>query len=115
MLAAFNDHVDAVGCCAALLHGAERDKECNQPNVDQLRRWVDADTGEIAAHLATDGHADDAAQVSDLLRQPEGVIASVIADGAYDGIAAMEACCGAHHLGRALLDQGHQVRLMSPE
>src|SRR5215203_6241721 len=28
---------------------------------------------------------------------------------------AMEACCGAHHLGRRLRDQGHQVRLMSPE
>jgi transposase len=28
---------------------------------------------------------------------------------------AMEACCGAHHLGRLLRDQGHQVRLMSPE
>jgi hypothetical protein len=55
------------------------------------RRWlklhvaVDADTGEIAAHLLTDGRADDAAQVPDLLRQPEGVIASVTADGAYDG------------------------------
>ena len=46
---------------------------------------VDADTGEIAAHLLTDGNADDAAQVPDLLRQPEGIIASVIADGAYDG------------------------------
>ena len=30
-------------------------------------------------------------------------------------IVAMEACCGAHHLGRLLLHQGHQVRLMSPE
>jgi transposase len=28
---------------------------------------------------------------------------------------AMEACCGAHHLGRALQARGHQVRLMSPE
>jgi len=28
---------------------------------------------------------------------------------------AMEACCGAHHLGRLLATQGHQVRLMSPE
>ena len=28
---------------------------------------------------------------------------------------AMEACCGAHHLGRKLRDQGHQARLMSPE
>jgi transposase len=28
---------------------------------------------------------------------------------------AMEACCGAHHMGRALAAQGHVVRLMSPE
>src|SRR2546430_12823280 len=27
---------------------------------------------------------------------------------------AMEACCGAHHLGRQLIAQGHVVRLMSP-
>jgi transposase len=27
----------------------------------------------------------------------------------------MEACCGAHHLGRLIVNQGHQVRLMSPE
>lgn len=30
-------------------------------------------------------------------------------------IVAMEACCGAHHLGRALSAQGHTIRLMSPE
>jgi transposase len=30
-------------------------------------------------------------------------------------IIAMEACCGAHHLGRLLHAQGHRVRLMSPE
>jgi transposase len=30
-------------------------------------------------------------------------------------IVAMEACCGAHHLGRIIAGQGHQVRLMSPE
>ena len=30
-------------------------------------------------------------------------------------IVAMEACCGAHHLGRLLVAQGHTVRLMSPE
>src|SRR6476660_1167585 len=28
---------------------------------------------------------------------------------------AMEACCGAHHLGRLLTAQGHTVKLMSPE
>ena len=30
-------------------------------------------------------------------------------------VVAMEACCGAHHLGRVLEQQGHRVRLMSPE
>jgi transposase len=30
-------------------------------------------------------------------------------------IVAMEACCGAHHLGRIFADHGHDVRLMSPE
>jgi transposase len=30
-------------------------------------------------------------------------------------VVAMEACCGAHHLGRALAEAGHEVRLMSPE
>jgi transposase len=30
-------------------------------------------------------------------------------------VVAMEACCGAHHLGRILRGQGHKVRLMSPE
>jgi hypothetical protein len=28
---------------------------------------------------------------------------------------ALEACCGAHHLGRRLAARGHEVRLMSPE
>jgi transposase len=27
----------------------------------------------------------------------------------------METCCGAHHLGRQLAAQGHEVRLISPE
>jgi hypothetical protein len=55
------------------------------------RRWmklhlaVDAATGEIAAHVLTEGTADDAAQAPDLLGQAEGTIASVTADGAYDG------------------------------
>jgi transposase len=30
-------------------------------------------------------------------------------------VVAMEACCGAHFLGRAFQAQGHTVRLMSPE
>ena len=30
-------------------------------------------------------------------------------------VVAMEACCGAHFLGRTFAAQGHTVRLMSPE
>jgi hypothetical protein len=30
-------------------------------------------------------------------------------------VVGMEACCGAHHLGRVLAAHGHDVRLMSPE
>ena len=30
-------------------------------------------------------------------------------------VVAMEACCGAHHLGRLFAVQGHEIRLMSPE
>ena len=30
-------------------------------------------------------------------------------------VVAMEACCGAHHLGRLLAAQGHTLRLMPPE
>jgi len=49
-----------------------------------LHLGVDAGTGEIAAHVLTDGGDDDAAQVPALLRQPERAIASLTADGAYD-------------------------------
>jgi transposase len=38
-----------------------------------------------------------------------------LASGLPACIMAMEACCGAHHLGRLLHEMGHQVRLMSPE
>ena len=62
------------------------------------RQWrklhiaVDASSGEIAAHVLTDGHADDAAQAPALLGQAEGSIASVTADGAYDGEPVYRAC-----------------------
>jgi hypothetical protein len=54
------------------------------------RQWrklhiaVDADTGEIAAHVLTEGHADDVAQAPGLLGQAEGSVATVTADSAYD-------------------------------
>ena len=50
----------------------------------KLHLGVDASTGEIAAHMLTDGDEDDAAQAPALLRQPEGAIVSLTADGAYD-------------------------------
>src|ERR1700742_14078 len=55
------------------------------------RRWrklhlaVDAETSEIVAHVLTDKDAGDIAHVPALPATVEGRIASVIADGAYDG------------------------------
>lgn len=43
----------------------------------------------------------------------EGVIA--LAAKLTPCVMAMEACCGAHHMGRALAALGHEIRLMSPE
>lgn len=45
--------------------------------------------------------------------QRQGVVK--LAAGLPSCVMAMEACCGAHHLGRTLREQGHTVRLMSPE
>src|ERR687893_1136982 len=51
----------------------------------KLHLAVDADTGEIVACVLTDNGADDAGEVPALLGRVEGEIASVTADGAYDG------------------------------
>ena len=51
----------------------------------KLHLAVDADTGEIVASVLTSKEAADAGQVPVLLEQVEGEIASVMADGAYDG------------------------------
>ena len=67
------------------------------------RRWrklhlaVDAQTGEIVAHSLTDKDASDITQVSSLLATVEGQIASVIADGAYDGASVYEAAAIRQH------------------
>jgi hypothetical protein len=50
-----------------------------------LHLAVDAETGEIVAHVLTDKDGGDITQVSALLPTVEGRVASVIADGAYDG------------------------------
>src|SRR5829696_7627761 len=51
----------------------------------KLHLAVDAGTGEIVASVLTSKEAADAGQVPVLLEQVEGEIASVMADGAYDG------------------------------
>ena len=51
----------------------------------KLHLAVDAITGEIVAHVLTGGTTDDARHVPDLLRTVEGTMASLTADGAYDG------------------------------
>ncbi len=51
----------------------------------KLHLAVDAETGEIVASVLTCKEAADAGQVPVLLEQIEGEIASVMADGAYDG------------------------------
>jgi hypothetical protein len=51
----------------------------------KLHLAVDADTGAILASELTTPEAGDASQVSPLLEQIPGPIASVTADGAYDG------------------------------
>jgi hypothetical protein len=51
----------------------------------KLHLAVDADTGAILASELTTPEAGDASQVGPLLEQIPGPIASVIADGAYDG------------------------------
>jgi hypothetical protein len=51
----------------------------------KLHLAFDADTGEIVASILTSNGTDDAGRVPDLLAQIEGELASVTADGAYDG------------------------------
>ncbi|MFI4878274.1 MAG: transposase [Steroidobacterales bacterium] len=62
----------------------------------KLHLAVDAGTSQITAYMMTDGNADDAVQAPALLRQAEGRIASVIADGAYDSAAVYRAAARQH-------------------
>ena len=75
--------------------------EWNEEKHGRARRsWrkihigVDASTGEIVACMLTDNGAGDAGQVPALLEQIEGEIASVTADGAYDGEPVYRAIAG---------------------
>ena len=63
----------------------------------KLHLAVDARTSEIAAHVLTDGNADDAVRAPALLRQAEGRIASVTADGAYDSEPVYQAAAARQH------------------
>ena len=58
---------------------------------------VDAETGEIVAHVLTDKDGGDITQVPALLATVEGRITSVIADGAYDGEAVYREAAGRQH------------------
>ena len=63
----------------------------------KLHLAVDAQTGEIVAHSLTDKDAGDITQVASLLATVEGQIASVIADGAYDGTSVYDAAAARQH------------------
>ena len=63
----------------------------------KLHLAVDAETGEIVAHVLTDKDGGDITQVSALLATVEGRIASVIADGAYDGEAVYREAAARQH------------------
>ena len=54
------------------------------PTLAQAASWRGRHHGRDRRPCVTDGDEDDAAQVPALLRQPEGAIASLTADGAYD-------------------------------
>lgn len=65
--------------------------------AESRRRWrklhlaLDADSGEIIAHVMTDQDAGDATQVEALLDQIDDPIGQFTADGAYDGNPTYEA------------------------
>jgi hypothetical protein len=61
-----------------------------------LHLVVDADTREIAASILTGNDADDAGQVPVLLEQIDMELASITADGAYDGEPVYQAVSGRH-------------------
>src|SRR5215204_1669109 len=84
--------VELVLVLRLVFHLALRQGEWDAEKHGRARRsWrklhlaVDANTGEIVACVLTDNGADDAGELPALLGQVEGEIASVTADGAYDG------------------------------
>jgi hypothetical protein len=63
----------------------------------KLHLAVDAQTGEILAHLLTDTNVGDIGAVPRLLATVEGPLGSVIADGAYDGASVYKAASIRQH------------------
>jgi hypothetical protein len=63
----------------------------------KLHLAIDAQTGEIVAHVLTGKDAGDITAVPGLLATVEGPIGSVIADGAYDGASVYEAAAIRQH------------------
>ena len=63
----------------------------------KLHLAIDAETGEIVAHVLTDKDVGDITAVPGLLATVEGLIASLIADGAYDGASVYKAASTRQH------------------
>jgi hypothetical protein len=77
-----------IDCTGLKLFGRRVDEEKHgrtRRSWRKLHLAVDAGTGKIVACLLTDNAADDASQVPALLEAIEDEIASLAADGAYDG------------------------------
>ncbi|NPD70050.1 IS5 family transposase (plasmid) [Lichenicola cladoniae] len=70
---------------------------CTPRQWRKLHLAVNAETGEIVAHNLTDKDTGDISEVAGLLATVEGKIASVIADGAYDGTSVYDAAAARQH------------------
>ena len=76
----------APGCRgSARASGTARSTAAHPGEGAELHLAVDAQTGEIVAHVLTDPDMGDITAVPVLLATVDGPIASMIADGAYDG------------------------------
>jgi transposase len=67
-------------------HGAK-----SRRNWRKFHLVLDADSGDIIAHVMTDHDAGDASQVEELLDQIDAPIGQFTADGAYDGCSTYDA------------------------
>ena len=92
-----------------------RDRLAGQPEVKGARQMSIAVLGiDLGKNSCSVVGLDESGAVVKRRRMHRDSIA-VFAKALPACVVAMEACCGAHHLGRSLMAQGHDVRLMSPE